>query len=50
MNTNLLKQLLNIHSPSRMEQGMVAYLADYARDHGYRFETDLWNNTYLRKG
>ena len=50
MRINLLKQLLNIHSPSRMEQGMVAFLADYARDHGYRFETDLWNNTYLRKG
>ena len=50
MRINLLKQLLKIHSPSRMEQGMVAFLADYAREHGYRFETDLWNNTYLRKG
>ena len=50
MRINLLKQLLNIHSPSRMEQGMVCFLSDYAREHGYRFETDLWNNVYLRKG
>ena len=29
---------------------MVAFLANHAREHGYRFETDLWNNVYLRKG
>jgi len=29
---------------------MVEFLANHAREHGYCFETDLWNNVYLRKG